>query len=482
MITYRIDSISAERCRITIITTNTMNSEGMRTESKDLETMLGDPKKAIRKMAVPLIISFAVVQINSFADTSWCSGLGSDATAGMTTISPLYWIVSGLGAGIGVGASTMIARFLARNESTNANQTAAYALILSIIISILLTPVLILSINPMMKIMGASDVASYGYDYMLPMISFTVFIMMEEVISGLLRSEGAARKSMAMSMTAAVVNMVLDPILIYSLDMGVAGAGLATAISSVISCTIGIQWYLRKRMTVAISTKGTMGGRSICRSIMGVGIPRATESVVVNGMSMVERYFVIICAGSFGSALFSIPWRFVTISCIISMALAAAVVPICSAALGRNDIEKARTAFLYGTKLCCGIIVAMTLFMFVFAELCVAPFTFSDSMIVHRGEFADVLRLYCLFIPFVGLIDMGSALLQSLRMANISMWSSLLRNILIVILFAATCHTTLMIMFAGMAVAEILGGIMMVWLATYGFRKKTGQPIMMRTS
>lgn len=450
----------------------------MHTENKDLETMLGDPKRAIRKMAVPLIISFAVVQINSFADTSWCSGLGSDATAGMTTISPLYWIVSGLGSGIGVGASTMIARFLARGENTNANQTAAYALALSVAISIVLTPLLILSIDPLMNIMGASDVAGFGYDYMVPMMSLTVFIMMEEVISGLLRSEGAAKKSMTMSMTAAVVNMILDPILIYTFGMGVMGAGLATAIASVFSCLIGIQWYLRGRMSVNLSIHGTLGRREICRSIMGVGIPRATESLVVNGMSMVERFFVIICAGSFGSALFSIPWRFVTISCVISMALAAAMVPICSAALGRNDTEKARIAFLYGTKLCCGIIVTMTVLMFIFAELCVSPFTMSESMSVHRSEFADVLRLYCVFIPFVGLIDMGSALLQALRMANVSMWSSLLRNILIVALFAITCHTTLLIMFAGMAVAEILGGILMMALAAYGFLKKTGQSVL----
>lgn len=443
-----------------------------------METMLGDPKRAIRKMAIPLIISFAVVQINSFADTSWCSGLGSDATAGMTTISPLYWIISGLGAGIGVGASTMIARHLARGETIDANQTATYALVLSIIISVILTPLLILSINPMMDIMGASDVTGYGYDYMSPMALLTAFIMMEEVISGLLRSEGAARKSMAMSMTAAIVNIILDPILIYTFDMGVAGAGLATAIASVVSCMIGVQWYLRGRMSVRLSTHGTQNGGRVCRSIMNVGIPRATESIVVNGMSMVERYFVIICAGSFGSALFSIPWKFVTISCIISMALAAAMVPICSAALGMNDIEKARTAFQYGTKLCCGIIVTMTLLMFIFAELCVSPFTLSESMFSHRGEFADVLRLYCIFIPFVGLIDIGSALLQSLRMANVSMWSSLLRNILIVVLFAATCHTTLMIMFAGMAVAEILGGILMMILAAYGFRKKTGQSVL----
>ena len=450
----------------------------MRAENRDLEIMLGDPKRAIRKMAVPLIVSFAIAQINSFADTAWCSSLGSDVTAGVSSISPMYWIISGLGSGIAVGASTMIAQYLARNEISQANQVATYALLISIVISIPLTPVLILSIIPMMNLMGASDVAIYGYEYMAPMVAFTAFILIGEVISGLLRSEGAAKKSMTMSTITAVVNIILDPIMIYELEMGVAGAGLATVIASAISCIVGLSWYLRKRMTITITTEGVMDRRFVCRSIMGVGIPRATESVVVSAASMIERYFVIICAGSFSSAMFSIPWRFVAISCIVSMALTATAIPICSAALGNNDIDKAKNAFLYGTKLCCGINLIMATFIFIFAELCVVPFTLSDSMHLYRDDFADVLRIFCIFIPFVSLIDISSALLQSLRLAKVSMWLSLLRNFAIVVLFAFTCHTTLSVMFMGLAGIEIGGGIVMIIVAAYAFYKKTGQHIL----
>ena len=159
------------------------------------------------------------------------------------------------------------------------------------------------------------------------------------------------------------------------------------------------------------------------------------------------------------------------------MAVAAALVPICSAALGQKDYAKAKDAYVYGSRLCTAIILGMTVFMFVFSEYCVMPFTLSDTMAAHREEFAEVLRLYCVFIPFLGLIDCGSALLQSLRMANISMWSSLLRNIIIVALFALFCHSDLLTMFAGMAVAEIFGSLLMAYLAAYGFRMKTGEKV-----
>ena len=449
----------------------------MRSDTSDLDVMLGDPRRAVRRMIIPLIISFSIVQINSFADMSWCSGLGYEATAGISTISPIYWIISGFGAGIGVGASTLVSRHLATKNRIGADETASNALLVSFILSLALMPVLLLSIRPMMSLMGAEDVSDYGYDYMAPMVVLCLFIVSEEVLAGLVRSEGAAKRSMMMIVSAAALNIVLDPVLIYVLDMGVMGAGLATAIASMLSCTIGIAWYLREMMEVKLRFTTFKPNAGIIRSILGVGVPRATESIVVNGMSMVERYFVIICAGSFGSALFSIPWRFVTISCVISMACAAAIVPICSAAMGSEDYGKAREAYVYGTRICTIIILAMTAFMFVFAELCVTPFSFSEDMVAYRHEFAEVLRLYCVFIPFVGLIDMGSAMLQALRRANISMWSSLARNIAIVVLFALTCHTDLMTMFAGMAAAEVAGGLLMIALAAYCFRVKTGMRV-----
>lgn len=450
--------------------------------SKDLETMLGDPRRAVFKMALPLIISFAIVQVNSFADTAWCSGLGAEVNSGLTAISPLYWIIAGLGSGIGVGASTTIARHLARKDTTSASITAVHAVAIIVVVALCLTPVLVLSIRPIVEVIGAGDVADHAFDYMIPIASMTVFVVLAETLAGIVRSEGAARRSMTMMICAAALNIVLDPILIYGLDMGATGAGLATTLSSVLSCAIGLQWYARRRMAVSLNPRGIRPSRKVTMDILGVGVPRATESMMINGMSIVERYFVIICAGSFGSALFSIPWNYVMLCCIVSMALAAAIIPVCSAAFGQNDPAKAREAFLYGTKLCLAIMVAVDIVIFVFADICVTPFTMSESMLAHKSEFVEVLRIYCFLIPFVGMIDIGSSMLQSLRKAKVSMWSSLIRNIAIISLFALTCHTDLNTMFVCLVLAEVGGGIMMMGLAAYVFRNVTGMNLLTNRS
>ena len=132
----------------------------MAEESRDLERMLGDPRGAIRSMLLPLIVSYLVVQINLFADTSWCSGLGADASSAVSTISPIYWVVSGLGTGLGIGAATSIARYLGRGEKHNADRLVTQTIILSVIIGVVTTPVIFLAVNPALAMMGRSRASS----------------------------------------------------------------------------------------------------------------------------------------------------------------------------------------------------------------------------------------------------------------------------------------------------------------------------------
>ena len=101
----------------------------------DLDRMLGDPRKAILSMTLPLIVSYLVVQVNLFADTAWCSLLGSDASSAISTICPIYSILTGVGIGLGIGASTSIARCLGRDERAHANGLAAQTVFVSAIMA-----------------------------------------------------------------------------------------------------------------------------------------------------------------------------------------------------------------------------------------------------------------------------------------------------------------------------------------------------------
>lgn len=416
-------------------------------------------------MSVPLIISFLIVQINTFADSAWVAGLGTEASSAVTVISPVYWILNGIGMGIGIGASTVIARHLGLDEPEKANHAASQAVMFALIVSLVMIPVSTLLISPLVTFMGAGDVMGDCIAYMLPMTLMCTFNILCGTMSEVVSSEGATRKTLILMGSSAVINIVLDPIFIYTMDMGIMGAGLATAVSTIPACILCMWWFHTGRTYLHPRFKGYRPDRPVLRGIMQVGLPRTAEYTIIYFMAMMQRIFVIIAGGTTGVALYSMTWSYVAMSNVVAMGIGAALVPICSAALGCRKLEKAVDAYKYSMKLCFIVMAVLAVLLFVFAEWVVLPFTYTGSMMELRPEFVWVLRLYCIFIPAIGFIELGSCMLQAMRHAKASLVSSLIRNIMIVSLMALTCgigfHETLY----GLAFSEFFGAALMTWLA-----------------
>ena len=441
-------------------------------DERSIDVLLGDPKKALRGMMFPFIISYMVVQINLTADTVWCSGLGSVASSSVSSMAPMVWIIADIGTGLGVGASVAIARAIGRGDMERANRLCSQMVAFSLSICAVVTVVLYVLLRPIIHVIGASDIEDTCVAYMMPMVLLSVFTIMEGIFAGLIRSEGAARRVMVLMVMVAVINIVLDPILIYGLGMGVMGAGLATALSTVPSVLLAIHWYRSGQMNLRISLKGYRLIVSDIKDLLYVGVPKVTESMIINVMTFVQIFFVIICAGTVGSMIFNIPWRYVSIGIIPAIAICAAMVPICSAAIGRNDMGKAKEGFRYGTKLALGISIPISLFVFVFAEPLMMPFTIEESMMVLRPEFVGTLRIYAFVIPFWCMIELGAAMLQSLRKAYFPMIMSFLRNGLICIMFIFACRYDMTAICMSVLIAEIVGGVSMYCMALYAIRKR----------
>ncbi len=439
------------------------------TAEKDLETMLGDPKRALLAMSVPLAVSYAVVQINSFADASWCSGLGVEASSAVATICPIYWILNGFGAGIGVGASAVISGRLGRGDRKGAESAAWHAMMLSILISIVCIPLFYVLADPCISWLGADDIGGRCRDYILPIVLLCPFNILTGTLAGTMRGEGAARKTMAMTSASAVANMVLDPLLIYVLDLGLLGAGLATALSAAVSCAMCAFWYLRGSLVLRPRRNGGFSPDAF--PVLRASAPRSAEYFLIYLMSMVQRTLIISGSDTVTVALYSMTWMYVSLACVISMAVGAALVPICSAALAQNNPEKADEAFRYSCKVCVISMTAVAVILFVLADYAVVLFTYTGSMLELRQEFAWVLRVYCSFIPVIGLIDAGSSLLQAMGKADVSLAASFARNLVIIGLLAATSGLSYHAVFYSLSAAELIGVAMMMGAAILLFSK-----------
>lgn len=443
----------------------------MKQNGKELDTLLGEPKKAIRSLAIALSVSYLVIQLNSFFDTYWTAGLGDISMSAVSVMSPIYWIITASGIGLGVGAASTVSFRLGENNKERAGILASNTLVIGLLASVITSILMGIFINPIITMIGADNVREDSVAYVFPFIILASALILNGIISGLLRAEGAGRKSMGVLLISAILNIVLDPVLIYGLDMKVAGAGWATAIGALISVILGLYWYATDQMEVKINLRHMHIDRSAISEVMGIAGPRTAEALVTGITNVFQRVFLIIAGGTMAVMIYNVPFRYPSLVVVVAEAIGAAMIPVCSAALGQRDPEKMMVGLKYSAKLSFGITTVLAIVVFTFADPLMSVFTQSETMNQHHDELVWVLRMFCIFIPFDGFRKLGSCMLQVLRKSKLSTIAMLLWGLLKLLVYGITCTISFHALITGCVAVYIFGGCMMVGLA-FHFSKK----------
>ena len=441
--------------------------------SENLKTLLGEPKKAIKSMVLAFFIAMAVVEINQFVDTFWVSGLGAVSSSAVATAGPIYGLMMCAGLGIGVGATATIAFRLGKGDFAEANRLAANSLLLGIVCAIASSILVLVFARPLILIMGAESLVDECLLYILPFILLSPFLLCNSILGGILRAEGAARKSTIVQMSAAILNMIIDPILIYGLGLGVLGAGLSTALSAGIALVIGLSWYAKGRMTVKLTRTSFRGDREMSREVMGVGGPKTVQALVSNTTDLIQRVFLIVAGGTNAVMFYNYSWRYIALVNLPGRAYDHAMVPVCAAAYGQKDLAKMREGFLYTAKWVLFFSVIFAAVLFVFSEPLISILTYEDSMRVLRPEFVWTLRVSTLLIPFSALMGICSSMLQALKKSKISMYYYFLWGFVKLAMYAVAAyvyHSFEYIIYC-MVIVHVFGGICLMYLAHSEYTK-----------
>ena len=154
-------------------------------KSKNIEMITGDPKKAIVKLAIPMMVSMLLIMLYNLADSIWVAGLGADALAAIGFITPLFMILIGLGNGIGAGANSLIARNIGADNYKQANNAGLHAILLSVVVSIIFTVLIEVFMVPILEFMGAGNTIGYAMDYSYIIFGF-LFIFYIDALSFLI--------------------------------------------------------------------------------------------------------------------------------------------------------------------------------------------------------------------------------------------------------------------------------------------------------
>lgn len=406
-------------------------------ENREIDLILNHPKKAINKLAIPIIISNLFMMLNNIIDGIWVAGLGPEPLAAVGFVTPLFLALVGFANGLGAGSNSLIARYIGAKDHENAENSAIHSLLLSVIVTIVSTILLLIVLRQLLLFMGAGEVIdlSLQYGYIIIGGAFSVFI--PAMMSAIFRSEGQVKRASRPLMLTAIINMILDPIFIYGLNGGVAGAAFATVLAGTISVIPMIYWMFVKRDSfLKIDLKEYKRNLTIYKDILVVGIPASLEQFIISFVSILMNYWLTILSGTVAVAAYTATWRLVSIGISPLIGIGVAALTVGGAAYGAKNFENLKTSLNYGVKL--GLISSaiICIFFFTCAEPLSFIFSYSADSAVMATRIVECLRILCFFILFMPLGVLAGNIFQSMGKGTSSLLITVLRSFILEIIFA----------------------------------------------
>lgn len=264
----------------------------MNEQNKKMELLGNAPiQKALLALGLPTMIGMLINALYNLADTYFVGGLGTDQMGAVTVAFPLGQIVVGLGLLFGNGAAAYLSRLLGRGDKDTANKVASSALYSSILIGAAVIICSVIFLKPILKQTGALEsVMPYAVTYARIYIAFSIFNVFNVTMNNIVSSEGAAKTAMCALLAGAVLNVGLDPVFIYVLDLGVAGAAIATAISQIVSTLVYLLYILRKKSVFGFHIRDCSFTKEIMSEILKIGIPTLVFQLLTStSISMINN-------------------------------------------------------------------------------------------------------------------------------------------------------------------------------------------------
>lgn len=406
-------------------------------KSKNIEMITGDPKKAIIKLAIPMMVSMLLIMLYNLADSIWVAGLGSDALAAIGFITPLFMVLVGLGNGIGAGANSLIARNIGAKNYDGANNAALHGIVLSIIVSVIFTVLIEAFMVPILQFMGAGETISYAMDYSYIIFGFLFIFVYSGVASAIFRSEGDMRRATIAIAVTAIMNIILDPIFIYTLNFGIAGAAWATVISATASCVVMSYWiWGKKDLYLDLSLKNFNYSSRLMLDTLQVAIPSTLENIVFSALAIIINSMLVLAAGTMAVAVYTASMRIVQLCMIPLIGLGTAVLTVAGVAYGAHNYKNLKTAHSYSIKVGFAISIALGIIMYVFSNQIATVFAYTSASASLAPQIAGALSVLTLFVLAIPHGMMSSMMFQGVGKGTYSLIITLARSLILESVFA----------------------------------------------
>ena len=428
-------------------------------KNSNIEMITGDPKKAINKLALPIIASMLLIMVNNIIDSIWVAGLGAEPLAALGYVTPLFMILIGIGNGIGAGGNSLISRYIGAENHKSANNAAIHNFILGVIISIAVSAILLGLLKPLLIVMGAEAVLSYAMEYGIVIFSFSFAMLLPPIFGGAFRAEGDVKRATLPLAITAITNMCIDPIFIYTLNLGVAGAAWATVIAHIFSVGVMLYWmFIKKDTYLKYNRENFKNDFGMYKDILVVGIPASLEQLILSALTIVVNLMLTLVSGPVAVAVYTAGWRIVNIGMLPAIGVGTAAISVAGVAYGSRKYENLRVTARYAVKVALIASIVVCILLYVFANQIAVIFSYSQSSAHLAPLIASFMQIMCLFILYVPFGASAGNVFQGVGKGTISFILTAFREFVLVLIFAYVLGFTFHMGEFGIYCGMLLGG------------------------
>ncbi|QZN92841.1 MATE family efflux transporter [Limosilactobacillus panis] len=386
-------------------------------------------KKAYFTLALPVVLSMTVTLIYNMVDTFFVAKTQNpDLVAGVSQGAPIFTLMIALGDIFGLGGSSVISRLFGEHRDKTGRYVSGYCFYASIICGIIVTILMVAFQTPFLHLLGASpNTWKYAREYYLVMAWGAPFVIFGLTPTNILRTEGLAVQSMIASMTGTGINIILNPIFIFTCGWGAAGSALATVTSTVIGDVIMIYYTRYKSKKLTTSIKETKISRHLQWEIYAIGIPASITNLMATfATALTNRYLITYGASSVAAMGIALKISMVTNMIVVGLAFGAQ--PLIGYTYGAKDRKRFNATVRFDIMVIASLAIAMTILLIIFAPFLIRLFM-KDPTVIREGT--GMIRWLSSSAVLSGIILVFTTMFQSMGKAVPAFWLSFCRQGLI---------------------------------------------------
>ena len=367
--------------------------------------------KAYMKLALPVVLSMMVSLVYNMVDTYFIAMTGvQELVAGVSLVVPVFTMMIAFGDIFGLGGSSVISRLFGEKREEDAKRTSAFCVWAAVVFGLCVTVILLIFRNQILGILGADETTwKYAMDYYKWIVIGAVFIIFGLVPSNILRTEGLASQAMTGSVIGSIINIILDPVFIFVLKQGAAGAAIATVLGNVVADVYYIYVIAKKAKHLSVSLSDAKIPIIMVRDILTIGIPSSITNMMQSFMVMMTNHF-LLPYGTDQIAAMGIALKANMITAMILVGFAFGGQPLIGYNYGAKNQKRLKEILKFAYALEAGLGLGFTVIMSVFAPAIMRIFM-DDPEIIANG--ARMLRYQQLGMTFMAVTLVSTCVCQS---------------------------------------------------------------------